>query len=84
MDFIGLLPKFAVMIYHRPPCVVRVVRGANVGRCSIGFVGGPTLRAVTYHVAVASGFSHMGQRREGLCERRRVLWTPHIILVVCV
>ena len=84
-DLMGLLPKSAVIVSHRPP----LWRSRRDRRSCSALLCRSCLRPDMVGQLPAMwpllvNCPHMGQLRVGLCMRRRVLWTPYMNSCLCV
>ena len=76
-DLMGLLPKSTVMVSHRPPLwrSMRESRSCNA-LLRRSYLSPDMVGQLPAMWLLLVNWTHMGQRRVGLCVRRRVLWTP--------
>jgi hypothetical protein len=84
-NLMGLLPKSTLMVAQRPP----LWRSMRERRCCSPLLWRSCLKPdiegqLRARWPLLVNWPHMGQRRVGLCERRRVLCTPHMNSCLCV
>jgi hypothetical protein len=81
----GFLPKSAVMVSHRQPLCRSNMERSSCRALMCRSCGRPDIdEQLPAMWPLLVNCLHMGQRRVGLCAKRRVLWTPQMSCCLCV
>jgi hypothetical protein len=84
-DLMGLLPKSIVMVSQLPPLWRYRREGRSCNALLWWSNPRPNIEVQLPAMwQLLANWSHTGQRKAGLCERRRVLYTPHMNSCLCV